>query len=89
MCIAFTETCIALVHFEASLHRRYHKVVGLVDFMAATGASDAAAIVEACEIFAQGSQRQWLKVAGEAKAQAAWCKTLGAADFWESLALRL
>mmetsp|Transcript_15026 Transcript_15026/g.28194 ORF Transcript_15026/g.28194 Transcript_15026/m.28194 type:complete len:233 (-) Transcript_15026:7-705(-) len=55
--------------FEAFLHRRYHKLVSLLDFMAATGTCTAEAVVDACELFAQGGQRQWLKVAGEAKAQ--------------------
>ena len=41
-----------------------------MDFMAATGTSSAPAVVEACEVFASSGQHQWLKVAGEAKAQA-------------------
>lgn len=57
------------VGFEAFLHRRYHKVVRLMDFMAATGTCSAKGVVEACEAFASSGQRQWLKVAGEAKAQ--------------------
>lgn len=41
-----------------------------MDFMAATGTCSAKGVVEACEAFASSGQRQWLKVAGEAKAQA-------------------
>lgn len=54
--------------FRAYLDRRYHKVVLLVDFIASVGAVGAAAVVEACESFASGSARQWLKVAGDVKA---------------------
>ena len=60
---------------QAFLHGRYHKVVRLLDFMTARannelGPKRVERIVETCEAFASQSQRQWLKVAGEAKAQA-------------------
>eukprot|EP00933_Yihiella_yeosuensis_P069067 TRINITY_DN7520_c1_g2_i1.p1 TRINITY_DN7520_c1_g2~~TRINITY_DN7520_c1_g2_i1.p1 ORF type:complete len:274 (+),score=39.29 TRINITY_DN7520_c1_g2_i1:1083-1904(+) len=55
--------------FRAYLDRRYHKIVLLVDFIASTGAVGAEAVVEACELFASGSARQWLKVAGDEKAE--------------------
>jgi len=55
--------------FVSYLERKYHKVVHLVDFMAACGATGSAeAVVEACEVFASGSARQWLKIAGDEKA---------------------
>lgn len=55
--------------FRSFLDRRYHKVVLLIDFIASNGAVGAEAVIEACEIFATGSARQWLKVAGDAKAE--------------------
>mmetsp|Transcript_147373 Transcript_147373/g.410555 ORF Transcript_147373/g.410555 Transcript_147373/m.410555 type:complete len:317 (-) Transcript_147373:83-1033(-) len=55
--------------FRAYVGRKYHKIVLVVDFLAACGAADAEAVVAACEIFAAGSARQWLKVAGAAKAE--------------------
>jgi len=54
--------------FQAYIDRKYHKVVSVVDFMASCGAVGAEAVVSACEVFATGSARQWLKVAGDAKA---------------------
>jgi len=53
----------------AYLEKKYHKLVSLIDFILASGAVGAEAVVHACEVFASGSQRQWLKVAGEAKAE--------------------
>lgn len=56
--------------FAAYLDRKYHKVVSLVDFLAATGSTGSAEhIVKACETFAREDRRQWLKVAGEQKAE--------------------
>mmetsp|Transcript_15362 Transcript_15362/g.31884 ORF Transcript_15362/g.31884 Transcript_15362/m.31884 type:complete len:287 (+) Transcript_15362:132-992(+) len=54
--------------FRAYIDKKYHKIVSVVDFLAASGAQGAEAVVAACEIFAQGSARQWLKVAGAEKA---------------------
>merc|ERR1719284_1905129 len=56
------------VNFRAHLDKKFHKIVDVVDFIAATGAVGAQAVIEACEIFATGNARQWLKVAGEEKA---------------------
>jgi len=55
--------------FQTYLDKRYHKVVHLIDFIAAADAVGGAAVVEACEVFASGGSRQWLKVAGAAKAE--------------------
>eukprot|EP00441_Pelagodinium_beii_P013570 CAMPEP_0197690670 /NCGR_PEP_ID=MMETSP1338-20131121/108677_1 /TAXON_ID=43686 ORGANISM="Pelagodinium beii, Strain RCC1491" /NCGR_SAMPLE_ID=MMETSP1338 /ASSEMBLY_ACC=CAM_ASM_000754 /LENGTH=184 /DNA_ID=CAMNT_0043273141 /DNA_START=91 /DNA_END=641 /DNA_ORIENTATION=- len=55
--------------FRMYLDRRYHKVVQLVDFLAAADIAGTAAVVEACEVFASGGSRQWLKVAGAEKAE--------------------
>lgn len=54
--------------FRAYIDGKYHKIVCVVDMVVACGAADAAAVVAACEDFAAGSRRQWLKVAGDAKA---------------------
>mmetsp|Transcript_1392 Transcript_1392/g.3912 ORF Transcript_1392/g.3912 Transcript_1392/m.3912 type:complete len:582 (-) Transcript_1392:34-1779(-) len=55
--------------FQAYIDRKYHKLVSVIDFIAASGAVGAEAIVRACEVIASGSQRQWLKVAGDEKAE--------------------
>mmetsp|Transcript_17858 Transcript_17858/g.41990 ORF Transcript_17858/g.41990 Transcript_17858/m.41990 type:complete len:274 (-) Transcript_17858:101-922(-) len=55
--------------FRAYISTKYHKIVLVADFLAAAGAAGAEAIVEACEAFAAGGARQWLKVAGAAKAE--------------------
>lgn len=55
--------------FRCYIDKKYHKIVSVVDFIAASGAVGAAAVVVACEVFAHGSARQWLKVAGEGKAE--------------------
>mmetsp|Transcript_57106 Transcript_57106/g.128823 ORF Transcript_57106/g.128823 Transcript_57106/m.128823 type:complete len:275 (+) Transcript_57106:135-959(+) len=60
--------------FRAYIDKKYHKVVFLVDFIAAAGAVGAKAVVAACEDFASGSARQWLKVAGDAKAELVDCR---------------
>mmetsp|Transcript_67724 Transcript_67724/g.190909 ORF Transcript_67724/g.190909 Transcript_67724/m.190909 type:complete len:320 (+) Transcript_67724:180-1139(+) len=54
--------------FRAYIEKKYHKIVSVVDFIASLGAVGAEAVVLACEVFAGGSRRQWLKVAGGAKA---------------------
>merc|ERR1740117_201692 len=54
--------------FRFYLETKYHKIVSVVDFIAASGAIGAEAIVAACEVFAHGNAKQWLKVAGEGKA---------------------
>mmetsp|Transcript_8475 Transcript_8475/g.24884 ORF Transcript_8475/g.24884 Transcript_8475/m.24884 type:complete len:275 (-) Transcript_8475:99-923(-) len=59
--------------FRAYLDKKYHKVVLVVDFIASSGAVGAEAVVLACEVFASGSARQWLKVAGDAKAELIDC----------------
>lgn len=55
--------------FRYYIDKKYHKIVSVVDFIAASGAVGPEAIVTACEVFAHGSNRQWLKVAGEGKAE--------------------
>merc|ERR1712232_218161 len=55
--------------FRFYIDKEYHKVVSVVDFIVASGAVGAEAVVTACETFAHGSARQWLKVAGEGKAE--------------------
>eukprot|EP00747_Dinoflagellata_sp_TGD_P061097 gnl/TRDRNA2_/TRDRNA2_152357_c0_seq2.p1 gnl/TRDRNA2_/TRDRNA2_152357_c0~~gnl/TRDRNA2_/TRDRNA2_152357_c0_seq2.p1 ORF type:complete len:282 (+),score=49.39 gnl/TRDRNA2_/TRDRNA2_152357_c0_seq2:611-1456(+) len=55
--------------FWAYIDKKYQKVVSVVDFIAASGAVGAEAVVAACEIFATGNARQWLKVAGDEKAE--------------------
>lgn len=56
--------------YAAYLDRKYHKIVSLVDFLVATGAvGSAERIVRACETFAREDRRQWLKVAGDEKAE--------------------
>jgi len=55
--------------FRNYIDKKYHKIILVVDFIIASGATGAAAIVEACELFAHGNARQWLKVAGEGKAE--------------------
>lgn len=55
--------------FRAYIDKKYHKIVMVVDFIAASGAVGAEAVVRTCEVFATGSARQWLKVAGDAKAE--------------------
>uniref|UniRef100_A0A7S4QCW7 Catechol O-methyltransferase n=1 Tax=Alexandrium monilatum TaxID=311494 RepID=A0A7S4QCW7_9DINO len=61
----------ARVHsgFRAYIDKKYHKIVLVADFLAASGAEDAEAVCAACEAFAAGGARQWLKVAGAAKAE--------------------
>lgn len=54
--------------FRAYIDKKYHKIVSVVDFIASLGAVGAEAVVLACEVFAGGSRRQWLKVAGGDKA---------------------
>lgn len=55
--------------FRAYLDKKYHKVVMVVDFIAASGAVGPEEVVRTCEVFATGSARQWLKVAGDVKAE--------------------
>lgn len=55
--------------FRAWIDKKYHKIVSVVDFIAASGAVGAEAVVTTCEVFANGNARQWLKVAGDAKAE--------------------
>lgn len=55
--------------FRFYIDKQYHKIVSVVDFIAASGAIGAEAVVKACEVFAHGNARQWLKVAGEGKAE--------------------
>lgn len=55
--------------FKSYIDKKYHKIVLVVDFIAANGAVGAEAVVRTCEVFATGSARQWLKVAGDAKAE--------------------
>jgi len=54
--------------FTAYIEKKYHKIVSVVDFIASAGATGAETVVRACEVFAAGSARQWLKVAGGDKA---------------------
>jgi len=55
--------------FRCHIDKKYHKIISVVDFMIASGVSGPAAVVQACEIFASGNARQWLKVAGQFKAE--------------------
>mmetsp|Transcript_84 Transcript_84/g.306 ORF Transcript_84/g.306 Transcript_84/m.306 type:complete len:274 (+) Transcript_84:483-1304(+) len=55
--------------FRAYIDKKYHKIVLVADLLAAAGAADAEAVCAACEAFAAGGARQWLKVAGAAKAE--------------------
>jgi len=56
--------------FRMYLHRRYHKVVVLVEFVEVrVGAASPETVLAACEVFSTGSARQWLKVAGDGKAE--------------------
>lgn len=54
--------------FRFYIDKKYHKIISVVDFIVASGAVGAEAVVRACEVFAHGDKRQWLKVAGEGKA---------------------
>lgn len=54
--------------FRLYIDKKYHKIVSVVDFIAASGAVGAEAVVSTIEVFAHGNARQWLKVAGEGKA---------------------
>lgn len=55
--------------FRAYIDRKYHKIILVADLLAAVGAESAEAVAAACEDFAAGGARQWLKVAGAAKAE--------------------
>merc|ERR1711862_493535 len=56
--------------FRAYFHRRYHKIVLLVEFVEIrSGAASPESVLSACETFSAGSARQWLKVAGDGKAE--------------------
>lgn len=68
--IPFTGCLLARVNpgFRAYIDKKYHKIISVVDLMASCGAVGAESVVAACEAFASGHARQWLKVAGDAKA---------------------